>query len=346
MRRILVVCAVCLASAPATAHAASAPIRVLGPNGHVVASGGPGSFSYPKGTGYVVRVGSSSVARSGVNLRNVSLLGGRVQAGHVFVPRHGHAATINQLYVDGRHIGARVNRLIPLSSASYLITSQAAVAAGGRSEVGLVGLRLSLGARESGLKAGSQVLVGLPVKPSPQKTHTVANITRSAPLAMLGFMGDGPGIADPAPISYFAAGPVGQQAAAIATHDLGVPYLWGGASPITGFDCSGLVMYVYAKLGIQLQHYTGAQIHEGIPVPRAMLRPGDIVFFFAHGGVPDHEGMYIGNGQFIQAPHTGDVVKISNLSDPQYALGYVGAVRPYAAGAPPAALPTWSSVSG
>jgi cell wall-associated NlpC family hydrolase len=329
MRRILVVCALFLAIAPAAAHAASVPIRVLGPGGHVFAGGGPGSFSYPEGSGFVVHVGSSSVTRAGVQLNNVSLLGGRVQAGRVFVPRHGHAAKIGRLYVDGRHIAAKVNRLIPLSSTNYLITSQAAVAAGGRNQVGLVGLRLSLGTSAFGLKAGSQVLVGLPVKPSQSRAHTVASLTRSAPLAMLGFTGDGPGISDPAPISFFAAGPIGRQAAAIAVHYLGIPYLWGGSSPFTGFDCSGLVMYVYAKLGIHLTHYTGAQIHEGIPVPRAMLRPGDIVFFFAHNGVPDHEGMYIGNGQFIQAPHTGDVVKISSLSDPQYALGYAGAVRPY-----------------
>ncbi len=328
MRRILVLCTAFLVIAPA-AHAASAPIRVLGPDGHVVASGGPGVFSYPSASGLAVRVGSSSVTRTGVRLHNVSLLGGRVQAGSIFVPRRGHTAKIGRLYVDGRHIAARVNRLIPLSSTNYLITSQAAVAAGGRNEVGLVGLRLSLGSGAFGLKAGSQVLVGLPVKPSHRRTHTAASLSHSAPLAMLGFTGDGPGLADPAPISFFAAGPIGHQAASIAARYLGIPYLWGGSSPITGFDCSGLVMYVYARLGIQLTHYTGAQIHEGIPVPRAMLQPGDILFFFAHNGVPDHEGLYIGNGLFIQAPHTGDVVKISSLSDPEYALGYVGAVRPY-----------------
>lgn len=327
MRRILVVCAFFLAFAPA-AYASSSPVRVLGPDGHVLANGGPGAFEYPAGSGVVVHVGSSKVTRAGVRLTNVSLLGGRVQAGRIFVPRHGRAAAIRRLYVDGHHIAARVNRLIPLNSTNYLITSQAAVAAGGRSEVGLVGLRLSLGQSAFGLKSGSQVLVGLPVKPS-RSRNAVASLQRSAPLAMLGFTGNGPGLAAPAPIPFFAGGSIGHQAAAIAAHYLGVPYLWGGASPFAGFDCSGLVMYVYAQLGIQLQHYTGAQIHEGIPVPRAMLQPGDIIFFFAHGGVPDHEGMYIGHGQFIQAPHTGDVVKISSLSDPQYALGYVGAVRPY-----------------
>jgi cell wall-associated NlpC family hydrolase len=329
MRRILIVLGLLLALAPA-AHAASSPVRVLGPSGHLLASGGPGTFSYPSDSGLVVRVGSSKVTRAGVRLTGISLLGGRVQVGRVFVPRHGHAAAIKDLYVDGRHIAARVNRLIPLSSTNYLITSQAAVATGGRSQIGLVGLRVSLGKSAYGLKSGSQVLVGLPVKPSHRSTHAVASRRQpSSPLAMLGFLGNGPGIQGPAPISYFAGGPIGHQAASLAARYLGIPYLWGGASPVTGFDCSGLVMYVYAQLGIHLQHYTGLQIHEGIPIPRALLQPGDIVFFFARGGVPDHEGLYIGHGQFIQAPHTGDVVKISSLSDTSYARGYVGAVRPY-----------------
>jgi cell wall-associated NlpC family hydrolase len=89
-------------------------------------------------------------------------------------------------------------------------------------------------------------------------------------------------------------------------------------------------MYVYAQLGIPLAHYTGSQIHEGMPVARARLQPGDLVFFHASGnGVPSHEGMYVGHGKFVHAPHTGDVVKISSLSDPSYGLSYVGAVRPY-----------------
>jgi cell wall-associated NlpC family hydrolase len=89
-------------------------------------------------------------------------------------------------------------------------------------------------------------------------------------------------------------------------------------------------MYVYGLLGITLTHYTGAQITEGIPVMRADLAPGDLIFFEPNAqGVPQHEGIYVGNGQFIQAPHTGDVVKISSLDDPQYGLSMVGAVRPY-----------------
>lgn len=92
---------------------------------------------------------------------------------------------------------------------------------------------------------------------------------------------------------------------------LGVPYVWGGTSP-EGFDCSGLVQYVYAHFGISLPRVSQDQQNFGIPVPKGELQPGDLVFF----GTPAyHVGMYIGNGKFIEAPHTGDVVKIANLGD-------------------------------
>ena len=109
----------------------------------------------------------------------------------------------------------------------------------------------------------------------------------------------------------------------IAMQYLGVPYVWGGASP-SGFDCSGFVMYVYAQVGVSLPHNAAAQYGYGSPVSRSELAPGDIVFFDGLG----HDGLYIGNGQFVHAPHTGDVVKISNLSDSWYASTYVGARRP------------------
>jgi len=111
-------------------------------------------------------------------------------------------------------------------------------------------------------------------------------------------------------------------AASIAMQYLGTPYVWGGASP-GGFDCSGLVQYVYAQLGVALPHYSGAQWQLGTPVSRDQLEPGDLVFFDGLG----HVGIYIGGGQFIHAPHTGDVVKISSLSDSWYAATYVGARR-------------------
>jgi cell wall-associated NlpC family hydrolase len=91
---------------------------------------------------------------------------------------------------------------------------------------------------------------------------------------------------------------------------LGIPYRWGGASPSTGFDCSGFVLYVFAKVGVSLPHNAAMQYSYGSPVSRANLQPGDLVFFNGLG----HNGIYIGGNQFIHSPHTGDVVKISSLT--------------------------------
>ena len=109
----------------------------------------------------------------------------------------------------------------------------------------------------------------------------------------------------------------------IAMQYLGIPYRWGGASPSTGFDCSGFIMFVYAQVGVGLPHYTVSQFQLGSPVSRADLQAGDLVFFRGLG----HNGIYIGGGQFIHSPHTGDVVKISSLNEPWYSAGFVGARR-------------------
>src|SRR3954463_11672555 len=103
---------------------------------------------------------------------------------------------------------------------------------------------------------------------------------------------------------------------------LGVPYAWSGASP-AGFDCSGLVSYVYAQLGVALPHQSEVQYGYGVPVARSQLQPGDLVFF---DGL-SHVGIYIGGGPFVHAAQTGDVVKIKSLDDSWYASHYVGARR-------------------
>ena len=113
----------------------------------------------------------------------------------------------------------------------------------------------------------------------------------------------------PVPAPPPAPAPAHATAASIAARYLGVPYVWGGASP-SGFDCSGLVMYVYAQLGVSLPHYTVAQWNATTPIPASALEPGDLVFFDGLG----HVGIYIGGGQFIHAPHTGTVVQIASLS--------------------------------
>jgi peptidoglycan DL-endopeptidase CwlO len=118
------------------------------------------------------------------------------------------------------------------------------------------------------------------------------------------------------------ASSAGAQAAQIALGEQGTPYVWGGSAP-GGFDCSGLVAWSYGQLGISLPHYTGSLWNSGTHVSQDQLEPGDLVFF--HG--ESHVGIYIGGGQFVHAPHTGDVVKVSSLSDSWYSSGYDGAVR-------------------
>jgi cell wall-associated NlpC family hydrolase len=128
-----------------------------------------------------------------------------------------------------------------------------------------------------------------------------------------------PTIAPPPPVSIPTGGTGAGHAAAasIALHYLGVPYVYGGASP-SGFDCSGLVMYVYAQLGISLPHYTVAQWNATQPI--SSPEPGDLVFFNGLG----HVGIYIGGGRFVDAPHTGSVVRIDSISS---FGGYDGARR-------------------
>ncbi len=118
----------------------------------------------------------------------------------------------------------------------------------------------------------------------------------------------------------------GQQLVNEVKKYLGTPYVWGGTSP-SGFDCSGLMQYAANKVGVSINRVSQDQFHNGTAVSKENLQPGDLVFFKGSTGStqsPGHVGMYVGNGQFIQAPSTGDVVKISNLSSRS---DYVGARR-------------------
>jgi hypothetical protein len=119
------------------------------------------------------------------------------------------------------------------------------------------------------------------------------------------------------------------RALAEARKYMGTPYLWGGSSPKTGFDCSGLVQWAYAKAGIRIPRVTYDQIDapNGRPVSLRKLLPGDLVFFKNASGDVHHVGMSLGGDKFMHAPHTGDVVKISSLKESYYAREFAGGRR-------------------
>lgn len=112
---------------------------------------------------------------------------------------------------------------------------------------------------------------------------------------------------------------VGVQALKFALTRIGDPYVWGAAGP-SAFDCSGLVMWAYAQVGISLMHFTGDQWNEGVHVSRDQLKPGDLVFFYADLG---HVGLYIGNGLMVDAPTFGQPVQVQ----PVFWSAYEGAVQ-------------------
>ena len=126
-----------------------------------------------------------------------------------------------------------------------------------------------------------------------------------------------------------APGPKALAAIQEASKYIGTDYKWGGSTPQTGFDCSGLMQWAYAQSGVQIPRVTYTQIAaaNGVEIAdRANLKPGDLVFF-ANAGDVHHVGMFLGGDKFLHAPHTGDVVKVSSLSEPYYASQFAGGQR-------------------
>lgn len=109
-------------------------------------------------------------------------------------------------------------------------------------------------------------------------------------------------------------------AVAAAMSQVGTPYVWGGSSP-GGFDCSGLVMWAWGRAGVDLPHFSGAQMADTAPVPFNAMEPGDLIFYGPGGSV--HVAMYIGGGQMVEATHTGDYVRVDPVRG-----GFVGIGRP------------------
>jgi cell wall-associated NlpC family hydrolase len=153
----------------------------------------------------------------------------------------------------------------------------------------------------------------------------IAQARQAAAAAAAQGGGSGGGVAAPvaggaAPaIAPIPSGDGNSAAVAIAMQQLGTPYVWGGGGP-GGFDCSGLAAYAYAQVGKSVPHYTGAIWSQFPKVSNSDLQAGDMVFFNGGG----HMGLYIGSGQYVHAPQTGDVVKVSNLGERS---DYMGAVR-------------------
>lgn len=110
--------------------------------------------------------------------------------------------------------------------------------------------------------------------------------------------------------------------ASLVKRFIGVPYLWGGESA-AGFDCSGLVKYVYARAGVVMPHNVAKQYRYGVPVSRDELKPGDLVFF----DQLRHNGIYVGDGRFVHAARTGKRVTVAKLEDSWFKSRWVGARR-------------------
>ena len=187
------------------------------------------------------------------------------------------------------------------------------------------------------------VLLGVRRNAADARVHQIQTRLDAASTQLGKYRDQASSAPSPALLSSFFAN--GSQAAggvvSIALQYLGIPYKWGGTSPTTGFDCSGFVQYVYAQAGISLPHYTVSQwkYPGAVPVAKNQLRPGDLVFF---NGL-DHVGIYLGYGDFIDAPHTGASVEIDSLSESWFASRYDGARR--IVGAAAAGLPQAGTVA-
>jgi cell wall-associated NlpC family hydrolase len=349
LRRAAGVAALLLILAAPARAATLGLAEVRGSDGTLIGRAGAGGYAYPT-DGSVLRIGWARATAARVELRNVSMFNGRVTIKRLVVPARGlTGARVDGLVVDGTGYVVGPNALISLGGGSYVVALQEAVSPG-RTGSGLVALRAYVSDPSLGLAPGTQLLVGMARAAHPTAATSQASVVLGLPqlpaaqASLAGVPAFLPRRDLQIPDIDIPTNTLGGQAVSLAYQFLGVPYIWGGSTPL-GFDCSGLTMYVYRQLGIKLGHYTGFQYYEGRRVPRAQLEPGDLVFFHANSaGVPQHEGMYIGNGAFIHAPHSGDIVRVSSLYETRYALSYVGAVRPYAAGA--SSSPTWTSASG
>ena len=198
-------------------------------------------------------------------------------------------------------------------------------------------LRLRLRLRPSRLRlrrVASEYASAIPAQNAPEQVAQVGGAAQ-APVAESAAAAPGGGVAavDQIPTSSAAstdpnfASPTAHAAFEAAKKELGVPYQWGGSSPQTGFDCSGLMQWAYHRAGVNLPRVAADQFNVGTPVRLNDLREGDLVFFRIGGAEVDHVGMYVGNHEFLEAPATGQDVQYANLNDPYWSSQFAGARR-------------------
>jgi len=155
---------------------------------------------------------------------------------------------------------------------------------------------------------------------------TLYSIVFSAAISGCASFGPSPAVPETAP----APAPRAERSEALlqALLALGVDYRYGGNSPVSGFDCSGLVAYVYREAwGIRLPHSTRAQSEAGVPVSLAELQPGDLVFYDTQKRPYSHVGIYMGDGRFVHAPKSGARVRVESLESAYWSSRFNGARR-------------------
>jgi cell wall-associated NlpC family hydrolase len=328
---------------------------VVPPSHPVVALGTPASNLGPSGypaSDSVVAFASATVSGSTCNnttltLASVSLFNGAVTASSVEATDG--KGSVAGLEIDGTAVSAAAEQTVPVESWGRLTLGEKV----GHLTAPLV---LRLLQTHDGLLAGTRIVIAFAAAPRPvakprQSQHSSPRAQASQKMSAKSRASakkthhrrrrrqpskpppDYPVV--PSPLKAgggFTDAVQDNPVVATALQYLGVPYQWGGASPKTGFDCSGLVQYVFGRLGVPLIHYAAAQWHtpDGVWVAPSHLRPGDLVFFVGSDGTrkaPGHVGIYVADGYIIDAPHTGSFVRIDRLNEPRLANQYVGARR-------------------
>ena len=301
-----------------------------------------GPSAYPTAAP-IVRFLSSTATGSGcttahVALGSVALFGGVVTASSIQAT-HG-TGTVSGFEIYGSPVTLRAGHAVRIGGWGEVTLGKTV----GRLTAPLV---VQLLAAHHGLPAGTTIAFAFAA--SPQVVHRSKAGHHSAATTNHGSKtkqaNDGPRAEEDEPPPDFPAAPdpfvspgvlapAARHNAVVSTamRYLGIRYQWGGASPKTGFDCSGLVKYVFAQFGVPMVHFAAAQWHspDGVWVPPNRLQPGDLVFFVGSDGTrkaPGHVGIYVDDGYFIDAPHTGSFVRIDRLDEPRLAAGYVGARR-------------------